>query len=234
TIRPPQPGFRVTIGGKDATIPAGSGQRLKVNLERIDNFSGPVRVDIENLPEGYTVSSPIVVEAGHLEAEGVLHADPKASSLDKANWDKVRITATAEVQGKTVSRNVGNLGHIKLGPKPKVLVQLTPDPRYGSSEEIRLAPGETITAMISIERNGFEGELKFDVDNLPHGVIVDNIGLSGVLIRKGESQRQIFLTAEDWVPESNRLIHAVAKGAGNQASRPIRFQVKNAELQTRN
>ena len=35
-----------------------------------------------------------------------------------------------------------------------------------------MAPGETITAMLSIERNGFDGELKFDVDNLPHGVIV--------------------------------------------------------------
>lgn len=234
TIRPPQPDFRVTVDGKNATIPAGSGQRLKVNLERIDNFAGPVRVDIENVPAGYEVSSPIVVEAGHLEAEGVIHADPDAKSLEKADWDKVRITATATVQGEVVTRNVGDLGQIKLGPKPKVLVHLTPDPRYGSSQEITLAPGETITAMLSIERNGFEGELKFDVDNLPHGVIVDNIGLSGVLIRQGENQRQIFLTAEPWVPETTRRIHAVAKGAGNQASRPIVFRAKQPEQPTRN
>lgn len=238
SIRPPRPDFRVTLGGMNATLPAGSGQRLKVNLDRIDNFDGPVRVDIENVPAGYLVSSPIVVEAGHLEAEGVIHADASAKSLDKAEWDKVRITATATVQGKSVSHNVGNLGHIKLGPKPKVLVHLKPDPkaipRTGPSDEITLAPGETVTAMLSIERNGFQGELKFDVDNLPHGVIVDNIGLSGVLIRQGETHRQIFLTASDWVPETTRLIHAVAKGAGNQASRPIVFHVKKPELQTRN
>ncbi len=237
-IRPLNPDFRITLGGKNATIPAGSGQRLKVNLERIDNFDGPVRVDIKNVPSGYLVSSPIVVEAGHLEAEGVIHASPDAKSVDKKVWDQVRISATATVQGKPLTHNVGNLGHIKLGEKPKVLVYLTPDsqaaPTAGPSNELTLAPGDTMTAMLAIERNGFKGELKFDVDNLPHGVIVDNIGLSGVLIREGETQRQIFLTAADWVPESTRLIDAVAKGAGNQASAPIVFHIRKPRLETRN
>ena len=235
-IRPPQPDFRVALGGKNATIPAGSGQQLKVNLTRIDNFRGPVKVEIENVPAGYLVSSPIVVEAGHLEAEGVIHAAPDAKPLEKSAWDPVKITATAEIGGKSVTQNVGNLGHIKLGPQPKVLVFLTPDPKAppkGPSGELTLAPGETMTAMLTIERNGFNGELKFDVNNLPHGVIVDNIGLSGVLIREGETERQIFLTAADWVPETTRLIDAVAKGAGNQASRPIVFHIRKPELQTR-
>ena len=210
---------------------------LKVNLTRIDNFTGPVKVEMENVPQGYAVSSPIVVEAGHLEAEGVIHAAPDAKPLEKSAWDQVRIMATAEIGSETVTQNVGNLRHIKLGPKPKVLVFLTPDPKApikGPSNELTLAPGETMTALLSIERNGFKGELKFDVDNLPHGVIVDNIGLSGVLIREGETQRQIFLTAADWVPETTRLIDAVAKGAGNQASRPIVFHVRKPDLQTRN
>jgi hypothetical protein len=91
-----------------------------------------------------------------------------------------------------------------------------------------------MTAMLSIERNGFDGELKFEVDNLPHGVIVDNIGLSGVLIRRGETQRQIFLTAADWVADSTRQIHAVALGEGNQASAPIVFNIRKLILETRN
>jgi hypothetical protein len=33
------------------------------------------------------------------------------------------------------------------------------------------------------------------VENLPHGVIVDNIGLNGVPIPKGENDHQVFLTA---------------------------------------
>ncbi len=238
TIRPLQPDFRVTLGGKGATIPAGSGQRLKVNLDRIDNFDGPVTVKIENMPEGYVVSSPILVEAGHLEAEGVIHAAPDAKALDKKAWDQVRVTASAEINGEPIAHNVGDLGQIKLGEKPKVLVYLTPDPKAapspGPSNELTLAPGETMTAMLFIERNGFDGELKFEVDNLPHGVIVDNIGLSGVLIRTGETHRQIFLTAADWVADTTCQIHAVALAEGNQASAPIVFHIRKPVLQTRN
>jgi hypothetical protein len=82
-----------------------------------------------------------------------------------------------------------------------------------------------MTAKIIVERNGFDGDVKFDVDNLPHGVIVDNIGLSGVLVRANETERQIFLTARPWVPETVRLIHAVAQVQGNQASQPIGLRV---------
>ena len=89
-----------------------------------------------------------------------------------------------------------------------------------------IAPGTTITAKIVIERNGHEDDVRFDVDNLPHGIIVDNIGLSGVLVRKNENERQIFLTARSWVPESSGLIHAVAQVVGNQASPAIRLSVR--------
>ena len=66
--------------------------------------------------------------------------------------------------------------------------------------EIVVAPGTTVTAMLKVERNGHDDLITFSVDNLPHGVIVDNIGLNGVLMPKGESERQIFITADAWVP----------------------------------
>ena len=88
--------------------------------------------------------------------------------------------------------------------------------------------GTTITAMLTIERHGYDGDLKFDVDNLPHGVIVDNIGLSGILVRAGETRRQIFLTAAEWVPETTRTYHAVAIGQGNQASRTLTLHVRRS------
>ena len=70
--------------------------------------------------------------------------------------------------------------------------------------------------------------MKFDVDNLPHGVIVDNIGLSGVLVRANETERQIFLTARPWVPETTRWIHAVAQTQGNQASVALPLHIRRA------
>jgi len=57
-------------------------------------------------------------------------------------------------------------------------------------------------------------------------VIVDNIGLSGVLVRANENERQIFLTARPWVKDSTRWINAVAQVQGNQATGAIRLHVR--------
>ena len=40
TVRRPQPDFSVTIATMNPKIPAGSGQRLKFTLNRLDNFDG--------------------------------------------------------------------------------------------------------------------------------------------------------------------------------------------------
>ncbi|PYJ99737.1 MAG: hypothetical protein DME23_08910 [Verrucomicrobia bacterium] len=57
-------------------------------------------------------------------------------------------------------------------------------------------------------------------------MIVDNIGLNGVLIPKGESERQISFTAAKWVPETDRLCYAVENQAGRQTSLPVLLHVR--------
>jgi hypothetical protein len=108
---------------------------------------------------------------------------------------------------------------LKLQEKPKLLVRLEP-------AELVIAPGATITATLKVERNGHDDLIKFEVENLPHGVIVDNIGLSGVLMPKGESERQIFLTADAWVPEETRQCFAIEQQAGGQCSAPVKIHVR--------
>jgi hypothetical protein len=56
-------------------------------------------------------------------------------------------------------------------------------------------------------------------------VIVNDIGLSGVLIPENQKQRTIFLAAEPWVPATRRLFHAVAKVEGDQVSLPMILNV---------
>jgi hypothetical protein len=73
---------------------------------------------------------------------------------------------------------------------------------------------------------GHDDLITFTVENLPHGVIVDNIGLNGVLIPKGQNERQIFLTAAKWVPETHRLCYAVESQAGRQTSLPVWLHVR--------
>lgn len=248
TIRAPKPDFTASLaGGKDATVAAGSGTRVTFQIERSDGFDGDVRFDVAGLPEGFSISTPTVVQAGHLQARAVLSTslDAKEKAPPKEAWANVKTTATATIHGQAVTKEAGTLGEIKLADKPKFVVFLTPDRQPLKAEENKstppadspatpddipelvIAPGTTITAMLRIERaDKFNNEQRFDVDNLPHGVIVDNIGLSGVMIRQGETERQIFLTASSWVPESTRLIYGISQQEGNQASKPMRLIVR--------
>lgn len=247
TIRPPKPDFNVVIDTKNLKVPAGGGQRLKFYVDRIDNFNAPIRIDIENLPPGYHVASPTVIEASQLEAFSVLTAAVDAEPASKEAWDAVTITATGLlgrsvhhdvavgtttatmiVDAETEPKSLGNFGEVNLEKPGTVRVTLLPDSLTTTAADggLVLTPGTTITAMIRVERNGYDGDIKFDIDNLPHGVIVDNIGLSGVLVRKGETERQIFLTARPWVPESTRWINAVGQGQGNPASSAIPLHIR--------
>ncbi|MDB5344963.1 MAG: translocation protein TolB [Schlesneria sp.] len=228
TVRSPRPDFEVTINTMNPKIPAGSGQRLKFTLNRIDRFDGDVRLDLSGLPEGFTASSPIVIPAGHLETNSVLSANSNAPEPKKEDWERVTVVATGRIGGELVTKTIGSLGEIKLEKGPQFIVTLVPDnPQFvGAEGELIIAPGMTITAKIIVERNGFDGDIKFDIDNLPHGVIVDNIGLSGVLVRTKETERQIHLIARPWVEPTSRLIHVMAQSQGNQASRPIALRVE--------
>ncbi len=228
TIRAAQPDFRVSVETMNVKLPAGSGQRLKFNVDRIDNFDGPIRIDVANLPAGYHVAQPTVIAAGHLNTFSVITAAADAQPVDKETWEKVVVSATAEIQGQAVTKTVGHLGTITLEKPPAIRVVLIPDDLTTTATDggLIITPGTTITGKIRVERNGFDGDVRLDVDNLPHGIIVDNIGLSGVLVRANETERQIFLTARPWVRETTRWINAVAQTQGNQASAAIPLHVR--------
>ncbi len=74
TVRKPRPDFHVTLVGANPTVNTGSGQQFKVQADRLDYFDGDIRVDITGVPPGFTVTTPLVIQAGHLESQGVLYA----------------------------------------------------------------------------------------------------------------------------------------------------------------
>ena len=82
---------------------------------------------------------------------------------------------------------------------------------------ITLVPGQLATAFIRVERNGNEGILNFDIHGLPHGVIVDDIGLNGIQVREKENDREIRFACAKWVQPQERLIHAALSSARNEA-----------------
>jgi len=176
-----------------------------------------------------------VIQAGHLVAAGTINA---ATDAQETKEHKIRITATAEGHDLKASKEVNAFGKITLAESPKLFVALEPydeaitdlversvtDPPL----EITIAPGQTIPAWLKVRRAGHDDLITFAVNNLPHGVIVDNIGLNGVLIPKGQSERQIFFSAAKWVTETDRLVHAQAKEAGKPTSLPVLLHVKKA------
>jgi hypothetical protein len=233
SVREAQPDFKVTLGGANPTVPAGSGQSFTVNVDRLDGFEGEIKMDISGLPPGFTVSTPLVIEAGHSEAKGTIFANTDATKPDTTNAVASKVTATAMIHGKAVTKEVNNFGTIKLGEKPKLFVFFE---RYTEGQtnsaadkhvlELTIAPGQTIPAWLRIQRNGHDDLVTFQVDNLPHGIIVDNIGLNGVLIPKDQNEREIFITAAKWVSEADRYCYAIENQAGKQTSRPVLLKVR--------
>ncbi|MGC3970769.1 MAG: hypothetical protein QM775_26580 [Pirellulales bacterium] len=203
-----------------------SGTAIGVSVERVDGFDGAVAIDVEGLPAGYSVSKPVTIEAGHDNARMTLFAAADAKPATAEAWGKVKVSARAVVAGQDVVKPLDGIKSVALEEKPKLLVSLEP-------AELTISPGSTVRVKLKLVRNGFDERVAFDVANLPHGVIVDNIGLNGILIPEKQTEREIFLRCDAWVPETTRACFAETKtpcaGGGKvqfEASAPVVLHVR--------
>ena len=243
-IREPKPDFSVKLAGANPTVMPGASIGFSFRAERTDNFDDPIQIDITGMPAGYWATSPLIIEAGHDLISGSLHAMPDAKA--DADWSKLKITATS----KGLKHDAGNFGKVTLGAKPKFIIVLEPD--VGGKAVMReikdetqplgitLVPGQTVKAWIRAVRQGNDGLINLDVHGLPHGVIVDDIGLNGVQIREKENERPIFFRAANWVKDQDKLIHAALSSARNehdsaglQTSFPILMKIRKPGVAVR-
>lgn len=242
SIREPKPDFSVKLAGMNPTVMPGASVGFSFRADRRDGFDDPIQVEITGVPQGYHTTSPLIIEGGHDLISGSLHALPDAPA--NADWSKLKITAKAKVRGQDVAHDGGNFGKVTLGAAPKFVVVLEPDMggkpvmRELKDEtkplEITLAPGQTVKAWIRAVRMGNDGLLSLDVHGLPHGVIVDDIGLNGVQIREKENERPIVFRAAKWVQDQDMLCHAALSSARNehdsaglQTSFPLLMKIRN-------
>ena len=240
TVRPPMPGFSVKLAGRFPKVAPGSSREFRVEAKRIDGYDGPIRIDVENVPDGFRVTTPLIIEAGHIEAVGTVFASPdartdKEESTEGKASKPLQAIASANVAGKIVRRSAVTLAKkIELTDPPKVVVQIeTLEGTVGTFDkplELTISPGQSIEARVVVQRMGYEGRLSFGKEtagrNMPHGVYVDNIGLNGLMIVEGQTEREFFITAADWVPETSRLFHLKASEGGGPASVPVLLHVK--------
>jgi hypothetical protein len=241
TVRAPRPDFQIKVTAEELSINAGSGKEFAVTAERIDDFDGDINVEIANLPPGFHASTPLTIQAGQVKAYGVITADAGAPAPTAENATSATLTASSVINGQKVVKQPVSLGELKLAEPPKIAIQILPTEysrhsagTAGENEqpiELVISPGETIAAVVKVDRRGFDGEISFGNEhsgrNLPHGVYVDNIGLNGLTLLAGESERQFFITAAKWVPETTRPFHLQASVEGKQTSWPVILHVRN-------
>lgn len=247
TIRPAKPDFNVSFSGKKMTIRKGSGQEFQFSATRLDDFTGPIDVRFENVPAGLSMPEKIRIQAHHFQAFGTVHASPDAVAPTVEQLKAIKITATTLINGKEVQKMVGGFEELKVVDSPKVQIRITESGKSLSKAEIdalfvadavnskpyvlEIAPGETVSAQIVVKRNKHGGDIDFGKEvsgrNLPHGVFVDNIGLNGLRIIKGQGDaREFFITAAKWVPEQTRTFHLRANNVDGETTLPVQLVVK--------
>jgi hypothetical protein len=243
SIRPRRPDFKVTLHGGDLTVDAGSAKEFKVTAQRIDNFDGPIKVDINGLPPGFAATTPITIEAGQIEALGLITATEGAEKPGADAVKRCKVVASARDGDRELTHPVNDFGAIKLGARTsKLRISIGPAkggavPLAASSSgplEFAIAPGQTIMLKVKVDRNGFKGLIPFGNEgsgrNLPFGVIVDNIGLNGLLLLENQDEREFFVTADAGTREQTRLFHLTTTAGGGQSSRPVTLYVRRQGL----
>jgi hypothetical protein len=223
-VREARPDFSVAVEGLNAVILRGGGRGFTVRVNRGDGGDGAVTVEFPDLCR-FVLPRASTGVAGHVEAQGTIFLPKNWPTTQPILSLPMPLTATswAIVDGKKVSRTLGEVAKLSMGADAPTTVELAPIDAKAGVIEIR--PGERAAAWLRVKRGPIKGPMTFEVENLPHGVIVADIGLNGVLIPDGQEERQIFLQCAPWVLPQERACHAKALQGDGPTSSPATLRV---------
>jgi hypothetical protein len=227
TIREETPDFRLSTEPENPNIPRGGTTAVKVALDSIRGFDGPLDIEVKGLPTGVSASSAKILP-GQISTTVVLTAAADADV--NAHPVAIRFVGHATVDGRELTRTASREND---KDEPLQLASITPAPDVtvaAAEKEVALEPGKEVTMTLNIERhNGFTGRVPCEIENLPPGVQVVNVGLNGVLVTEAQTSRTFKLRAEDWARPINQPIYIVAIVESNAStshpSAPILLRV---------
>jgi len=230
SLRRPNPRFQFRVEQKEITLRPGVGTEFSIVVDRFDGCDEEIAVQVEGVPEGIRLSTPIVVQAWQHRAIGSLHSPLDLASINKEF--KLKVSCQTSVGDLTIHGNEGAELLVKVNDKPAMPLRVVAKDQGAAGEalsELVIQPGRTVSANLVIVRGENLGDISFGGDdsgrNLPHGCYVDNVGLSGLLIPAGQSLREVFITAAPWVPEQSQIFHLRANVDGNPTTLPILLRV---------
>lgn len=210
------PDFKLFCDGDKTMIGPGSSAAWYVHLTRLNGFTGPVQVEVKNLPPGVTVS-PLTIPPTMTQGLLVLTADASAA----VSADFVQVVATGKLPGpdgkeETVTRPVqpqheyyspgGGRGRFPVNTfavsvtEPSDILKVDVKP-----QTITLKPGEEVKIEVNIQRRAdYTKDVSLNVvldhlgqvfgNTLPPGVTVVPGAKSKTLLGSG-SQGYITLKA---------------------------------------
>jgi hypothetical protein len=213
TLRDANPDFELRASPENPNIPKGGAIPVTVSANRLQGYEGPIRVEVEGLPHGVTASSANI-PGGQDSTVAILTAAPDTPVESRPA--SIKVVGRAQVNGHQVEREANKGAPLKLAsviPPPDVVV--TTD-----SREISIEPGKEIRVTLRVNRqNGFKGRVPCNVENLPPGVRIVNVGLNGVLVTEAQTSRTFTIRAEDWAQPITQPIYVVAEVESNSPTR---------------
>jgi hypothetical protein len=229
TIQKPRPDYRLISSTKELSIAPGAGGEFTISVDRIDGYQGKIDLGFEGVPEGITISQPLSIQAEQTKAVGTIFVGESFETDAKIKSISVRGVAT--INDKKVARQLKNPITFKVGKQQVVKTRFVAKDDVEADEisEIVIRPGQTVSTFIAVERGKEMDDVPYGKEesgrNLPHGVFIDNIGLSGLVIKPGQNTREVFITAAPSVTAQTRPFHLKATLKGNPTTKPIMLRV---------
>jgi hypothetical protein len=200
TIREPRPDFRLAVNPRNPNVPVGGAVPVTVTAFRLDDFEGPIDVRMADLPAGLH-AVPGVIGANQISTTLLLSADAGAK-LEQAA--ALKVEGKAKIGSATVAHWADLEDRLKMiALMPRADVQMVSE-----TKEVVLEPGAKAEVTVRVMRqNGFAGRVPVEVRNLPPRVLVQDIGLNGVLITEDESRRSFTIEALPSAEPVEQLIY---------------------------
>lgn len=239
-IRPPARDFVVSHNKEKLAISPGNHAELRFAVDRKDQFDGPVIIELNGLPPGFSFNNPLVIEEEQIDATAVISVAAETPSPTPEQIKQIEISASAVINGKEVTHIVGGFSEVTVRKVPSFTVAIEPasggatpiKASEGAPLEFEIHPGETIMLKVTAQRNGHKEIIDFggaeSGRNLPHGVYVDNIGLNGLMMLPEQSEQTFFITAIPGVQEQTRLFHLQARQGGEISTPEVVLHVRNS------
>lgn len=234
-ITRPAPTFAIRLEPAEVTLRSNGGAEFSVVADRIDGHCDRIDLVAKELPEGVSLTSDLNIEADQVRCVATLTASteafaklPEAFSIELNATSKSTNGKSSAPEPKSQTLTL----KVKKQSKETMPLKLVGKSDPDDAEPVReftLKAGTTGVLKLVIQRGKLEGDISFgnaeSGRNLPHGVFVDNIGLSGLLIPAGQSTREVFITAAKFVPEQVRYFHIKANVDGNPTTLPVAIRI---------